>query len=246
MEIESAVVRRDAARHIFVMLQQAWLIKSVYQSVDMEFNAFLLLAVGIAAAANLLWELYLSPLVCQCIPGPKWAAASDLWHYWVQVRLRRTFTFHELSEVRVYPERMTWMRYSLNDQRYGPVVRVGPNRVIFRNIDAGRRLPRIPRSRVQAASRAADNVRCGRTCRPAWRGCHWIRRCPDSITTRNLIPKREAWAAAVRTEQLSEEGGDKHVSSAAPLVAKKRHEDNVAKKNSDHIVKVLRQDVIIT
>ena len=102
----------------------------------MDVNIVALLAVGVAAAAKLLWELYLSPLARQRIPGPKRAAVSDLWHYWVQVRLRRTFTFHELFEVRVYSERTAWMRYSLNDQRYGPVVRVGPNRVIFCNIDA--------------------------------------------------------------------------------------------------------------
>jgi len=68
----------------------------------MDVNIVALLAVVVAAAAKLLWELYLSPLARQRIPGPKRAAASDLWHYWVQVRLRRTFTFHELFEVRVY------------------------------------------------------------------------------------------------------------------------------------------------
>ena len=57
--------------------------------------------------------------------------------------------------------------------------------------------------------------------------------------------KREAWAAAVRTERLLEEEGAKHVSSVASVTAKKQHDDDVAKKNLDHIVKVLRQDGII-
>jgi len=101
-----------------------------------------------------------------------------------------------------------------------------------------------PRSRVQVESRAADNVRCGCTCRPAWRGLTGFEDARFNIFD-EFDSKREAWPAAVRTEQLSEEQGDKHVSSVASLVAKKRHEDDVAKKNSDHIVKVLRQDVII-
>lgn len=57
--------------------------------------------------------------------------------------------------------------------------------------------------------------------------------------------KREAWAAAMRTERLLEEEGAKHVSSVVSLTAKKQHDDDVAKKNLDHIVKVLRQDGII-
>jgi len=50
-------------------------------------------------AAKFLWELYLSPVAQQCIPGPKRAAVSDLWSFWLLVRRRRTLTFHNLFEV---------------------------------------------------------------------------------------------------------------------------------------------------
>ena len=65
--------------------------------------ALISLIVGLSVVARLLWNLYLSPLACQRIPGPKRAAVSDVWHYWLQVRRRRTLSFHDLFEVRGFP-----------------------------------------------------------------------------------------------------------------------------------------------
>jgi len=67
----------------------------------MDFSTSLTLTVGIAIAAKVIWEIYLSPLARQRIPGPKRVAVSDLWNYWLQLRLRRTLGYHELFEVRL-------------------------------------------------------------------------------------------------------------------------------------------------
>ena len=101
----------------------------------MDTTTSVVLVAGIALVAKVVWELYLSPLARQQIPGPKWAAVSDFWQYWWQFRKRRTLEFHAIFEVRHGP-------YGCVDlsvhafKRYGPVVRLGPNRVAVRDADA--------------------------------------------------------------------------------------------------------------
>ena len=70
---------------------------------------FLSLLVILRAAYHLL----LSPLAD--VPGPWYAAVSDLWLTTHVLRLQQCKTVHALFE------------------RYGPVVRVGPNKVVFRD-----------------------------------------------------------------------------------------------------------------
>ncbi|KAH7097794.1 cytochrome P450 [Auriculariales sp. MPI-PUGE-AT-0066] len=60
-----------------------------------------------------LWNLRFSPLARQRIPGPAYAAVSDLWYQCQALRFRRVFEIQRLFK------------------EYGPVVRVGPNRVAF-------------------------------------------------------------------------------------------------------------------
>jgi len=68
----------------------------------MNSGTLLALLVGFSVVAKAIWELYLSPLARQRIPGPRLAAVSDFWHTWLQIRGRRTFTFHELFEVSAF------------------------------------------------------------------------------------------------------------------------------------------------
>ena len=82
------VVRHDSATPITTL-----------HSENMSSGTLCILLVGIGVAAKVIWELYLSPIARQRIPGPKLAAVSDIWHTWVQIRGYRTFTFHELFEV---------------------------------------------------------------------------------------------------------------------------------------------------
>ena len=67
----------------------------------MDASTLVTLFIGIALVAKVAWELYLSPLARQRIPGPKRAAVSDIWQYWLQIRHRRTLGFHAIFEVRV-------------------------------------------------------------------------------------------------------------------------------------------------
>jgi len=107
---------------------------SFYLSMNSGAIGLLLVGIGVAAA-RAIWHLYLSPLARQRIPGPKRAAVSDFWHYWVQLRRRRTFAFHDAFEVSAFDGDHLTTALTGNVQRYGPVVRTGPNRVAFRNID---------------------------------------------------------------------------------------------------------------
>lgn len=90
-------------------------------------NLFLLPTVGLglplfslALAALLYWliravfTLYLSPL--RHIPGPWYAAVSDIYFLSCVVRLRQSKIIHGLFET------------------YGPIVRIGPNRVAFNDV----------------------------------------------------------------------------------------------------------------
>ncbi|KIJ97258.1 hypothetical protein K443DRAFT_681651 [Laccaria amethystina LaAM-08-1] len=72
---------------------------------------------------RVIYNLFLSPL--SAIPGPWYAAISDLWITIHVVRLRQCQTIQELFEV------------------YGPVVRVGPNKVVFRDISTMRNVYNI-------------------------------------------------------------------------------------------------------
>ncbi|KAF5364054.1 hypothetical protein D9756_000128 [Leucocoprinus leucothites] len=82
------------------------------------------LFLGLTSAAStyivirFFYNLFLSPL--STIPGPWYAAVSDLWLNFNVVRLRQCRTVQELFEM------------------YGPVVRVGPNKIVFRDISTMR------------------------------------------------------------------------------------------------------------
>ena len=66
----------------------------------MDVKALLLLIVGGAGVAKVLWNLYLSPLARQRLPGPKRAAMAEIWDYWSQLRQRRSLNIIRLFEVR--------------------------------------------------------------------------------------------------------------------------------------------------
>jgi hypothetical protein len=63
-----------------------------------------------------IYHLFLSPL--SVIPGPWYAAISDFWLTTHVVRLQQCKTIQDLFET------------------YGPVVRVGPNKVVFRDLQS--------------------------------------------------------------------------------------------------------------
>lgn len=60
------------------------------------------------------YQLFFSPL--SNIPGPRLAAISDLWLTTHVLRLQQCKIIHQLFEI------------------YGPVVRVGPNKVVFKDL----------------------------------------------------------------------------------------------------------------
>jgi hypothetical protein len=66
------------------------------------------------AAYTVIYNLYFSPL--SAIPGPWYAAVSDFWLTTHVLRLEQCKTIHRLFEI------------------YGPVVRVGPNKVVFNDL----------------------------------------------------------------------------------------------------------------
>jgi hypothetical protein len=63
-----------------------------------------------------LYRLYFHPL--SRVPGPRWAAVSNIWHG-IQVRDGRLFVLGKTLH-----------------QKYGPAVRVGPNEVCFDSKEA--------------------------------------------------------------------------------------------------------------
>lgn len=65
-----------------------------------------------------IYDLFLSPL--SAIPGPWYAAVSDLWLTSHVLRLEQCKTIQDLFEI------------------YGPVVRVGPNKIAFRDLSTMR------------------------------------------------------------------------------------------------------------
>ncbi|KAF8178037.1 cytochrome P450 [Pholiota molesta] len=67
---------------------------------------------------RVIYNLFLSPL--SAIPGPWYYAVSDFWLTTHVLRLHQCKTIHDLFDI------------------YGPVVRVGPNKVVFRDISTSR------------------------------------------------------------------------------------------------------------
>ena len=65
-----------------------------------------------------IYNLFLSPL--SAIPGPWYAAVSDFWITTHVLRLRQCKVIQELFDA------------------YGPVVRIGPNKVVFRDVSTMR------------------------------------------------------------------------------------------------------------
>ncbi len=76
-----------------------------------SFLIFTLSASFLCLCATSIYNLFFSPLAA--IPGPWYAAVSDFWLTTHVARLQQCMTIQALFE------------------RYGPVVRVGPNKVVF-------------------------------------------------------------------------------------------------------------------
>ena len=68
----------------------------------MDVSTLVILIVGIGVLFKAIWELYLSPLARQRIPGPKRAAVSSVWSYWVLLRGRRAFAYHDVFQVSTF------------------------------------------------------------------------------------------------------------------------------------------------
>ena len=83
-----------------------------YSNVSVTLVAFAALIILFLARA--IYLLVFSPL--SAIPGPWYAAVSDFWILTHVLRLQQCKTVHELFEI------------------YGPVVRIGPNRVVFKDL----------------------------------------------------------------------------------------------------------------
>ena len=79
-----------------------------------SFLVFTLIAFFLYLCATCIYRLYFSPLAT--IPGPWYAAISDFWLTTHVARLQQCMTVQALFE------------------RYGPVVRVGPNKVVFSDL----------------------------------------------------------------------------------------------------------------
>lgn len=92
------------------------MVSAILSSVSWFSHNFLLATSFIAFTyilIRVIYNLFLSPL--SDIPGPWYAAVSDFWITTHVIRLRQCKVVHELFEA------------------YGPVVRVGPNKIVFRD-----------------------------------------------------------------------------------------------------------------
>lgn len=78
--------------------------------------AGLLTLYAVYKAAMIIHNVFFHPL--SAIPGPWFAAASDTWLLLHAARFRQVTTVHELF------------------RRYGPIVRIGPRRIVFRDYAA--------------------------------------------------------------------------------------------------------------
>ena len=84
-------------------------------------NHALLVVVAVALTycfVHVIYNLFLSPL--SAIPGPWYYAISDFWMTTHVIRLRQCKAVQSLFE------------------QYGPVVRIGPNKVVFRDLSTMR------------------------------------------------------------------------------------------------------------
>jgi hypothetical protein len=93
-----------------IQLSLSWLTHNIL----VAFASLLFLYILLRVIYNLLF----SPL--SAIPGPWYAAVSDLWLTSHVLRLQQCKTIQKLFQV------------------YGPVVRVGPNKVVFRDLTSMR------------------------------------------------------------------------------------------------------------
>ncbi|KZV94364.1 cytochrome P450 [Exidia glandulosa HHB12029] len=80
--------------------------------------------------ARAVYNAFFSPLAS--IPGPPVAAVSNIWFEWNALRLRRTMAVHEAFE------------------RYGPLVRIGPNKLAVANAEEVREIYRSHKFRKSA------------------------------------------------------------------------------------------------
>ncbi|KAH7099054.1 cytochrome P450, partial [Auriculariales sp. MPI-PUGE-AT-0066] len=78
---------------------------------DVAVSGFIILLSIVAS--RILWNLKFSPIARQNIPGPWFAAAAELRFQWSGVRMDRAMWVDRLFK------------------KYGPVVRIGPNRVVL-------------------------------------------------------------------------------------------------------------------
>ncbi|KAJ7590683.1 cytochrome P450 [Mycena floridula] len=91
-----------------------FVVSSLYHNVVVAFTTLLLVYIIFRAIFN----LFLHPL--SAIPGPWYAAISDFWLTTHVLRLEQCKTIQSLFE------------------KYGPVVRVGPNKVVFNDLNSTR------------------------------------------------------------------------------------------------------------
>ncbi|KAL0950331.1 hypothetical protein HGRIS_010302 [Hohenbuehelia grisea] len=87
------------------------MISAIYFSVSQSILPAILISVTAYTLLRAIYNLFFSPL--SAIPGPWYAAVSDMWLTYHVLRLEQCKTVQQLFEI------------------YGPVVRVGPNKVVF-------------------------------------------------------------------------------------------------------------------
>lgn len=83
-------------------------------------SLFMICALILYALLRAIFQLFFSPL--SAIPGPWYAAVSNFWFVGHVVRLQQCKTIHELFKA------------------YGPIVRVGPNKIVFRDAASAKRV----------------------------------------------------------------------------------------------------------
>ena len=93
-----------------IQLSASWFLNHLFLAAAFTLTIYFLI--------RIFYNLFLSPL--SAIPGPWYFAISDFWLTLHILRLRQCKAIQELFEI------------------YGPVVRVGPNKVVFRDISTMR------------------------------------------------------------------------------------------------------------
>lgn len=89
-------------------------------AISQEIPLFMICAPILYAILRVIFQLFFSPL--NTIPGPWYAAVSDFWLVTHVARLQQCKIIHELFDA------------------YGPIVRVGPNKVVFRDALSAKRV----------------------------------------------------------------------------------------------------------